>query len=248
MKTQSKRCCIYFSLLFSLLFSPFVVADVIEDLSLKHYQIGWFPNFFREKGPLTCPQTCRYWTQGQTRAEGEQTHQYTDEFKMTYVCKWTEDEAIIEEPINDPKSHWMYGNQFDNKTACFVGAPWHQVIDSDHYMCLCVRPCYQLPDLIVSKIGKPIYDASTGESVIKVAFSNVGTAASVATQGKLTDSGTSDVQAIPAMGAGAVAAVVFRLPFWVYNPDANILVVADSPNLVKECNERNNWKRFFDKG
>ncbi|MCH8840212.1 MAG: endonuclease [Planctomycetes bacterium] len=47
---------------------------------------------------------------------------------------------------------------------------------------------------------------------------------------------------------GATVTVIFRLPYWVYNPDATLEVTADYKGTVRECNEKNNTKTFKDRG
>lgn len=47
---------------------------------------------------------------------------------------------------------------------------------------------------------------------------------------------------------GATVTVVFTLPYWVYDPDASLIVTADSEGEVDECNEDDNRLRFFELG
>jgi len=42
--------------------------------------------------------------------------------------------------------------------------------------------------------------------------------------------------------------VTFTLPYWVYNPDADLEVTADYKGLLLECKEDNNVKIFKDIG
>jgi hypothetical protein len=57
-----------------------------------------------------------------------------------------------------------------------------------------------------------------------------------------------DVAPTPALAPGQTETVEFRLPYWVYNPDACLEVTADYKNEVKECSETNNLARFEDIG
>jgi hypothetical protein len=97
-----------------------VSADPIQDLSIKTYAAGWFPNYYRGQGPLTCPRACKAWVEG--IAESERATDLVDTAERAYVCKVTTDPAIVQKPINDPASHWIYGSQYDVRPVK-VGQP-----------------------------------------------------------------------------------------------------------------------------
>ncbi|WP_444936752.1 CARDB domain-containing protein [Microbulbifer sp. JMSA004] len=219
-------------------------ADPIQDLSMQNYEAGWFPNYWQGQGPLTCRRTCAIWVGGVP--ESEVATDLIDDFESTSVCKVTRDPEIIEKPVNDPSSHWLYGNQFDDKPVCYVGTPYG-VKEDDHYMCLCV--CNK-PDLIVSQIYDPIWNPGTGQSIIVVDIANIGAVAAPISQARLLDLDTlaNDVQATPAIPAGGTVSIVFTLGYWVFDPDAVLEVTADFTNLVDECNENNNTLTYAEQG
>lgn len=219
-------------------------ADPIQDLSMQNYEAGWYPNYWQGQGPLTCRRACAIWVGAVT--ESEMTKEMTDEFERTNMCKITRDPEIIEKPINDPLSHWLYGNQFDDKANCYVGTPFG-VFEDDHYMCLCV--C-EKPDLIVSKIHDPVWDNGAGQSLIAVDITNVGQSTAAASFARLIDPGTlaNDVQATPALASGATVTIIFTLNYWVFDPDAVLEVTTDYKNTVDECDETNNTLVYSKQG
>jgi hypothetical protein len=96
------------------------------------------PNFYQGRGPLNCPDTCRVWTG--TKREHEQSRVIDGQSAEASVCKITRDKNIITTPINDPTSHWIYGNQFDTWAMCHVQSLGYGQIRSEYFMCLCVQP------------------------------------------------------------------------------------------------------------
>ncbi|MFS1523812.1 hypothetical protein ACL7TT_06805 [Microbulbifer sp. 2304DJ12-6] len=119
-------------------FSMMSLADPIQDLSMNLYKAGWFPNFIQGAGPLTCPRTCEIWVGA--RAEQEKSSDMDQDSERAAVCKVTRDASIIFEGINDPSSHWIYGNQFDDEPVCYVAHRSGWVERSEYFMCLCVQP------------------------------------------------------------------------------------------------------------
>ncbi|WP_444929482.1 CARDB domain-containing protein [Microbulbifer sp. SSSA002] len=219
-------------------------ADPIQDLTMQNYEAGWYPNYWQGYGPLTCRRTCAVWVGGVP--ESEFATDLIDDFQRTSVCKVTRDPAIIEKPINDPLSHWLYGNQFDDKPVCYIGTPYG-VKEDDHYMCLCV--CNK-PDLIVSHIYDPVWDSGTGQSIIVADITNIGALAAPISQARLVDLDTlaNDVQATPAIPAGGTVSVAFTLGYWVFDPDAVLEVTTDFTDIVDECNENNNTLIYAEQG
>jgi CARDB len=112
------------------------------------------------------------------------------------------------------------------------------------------------PDLIVESIADPVFDQATKESVITVVIRNVGNAPAAANLARLIDPSTNDpngapynaVQPTPALAPGAAATLTFRLPYWVFNPDADLEVTADYKNVVPECREDNNVRTYHKAG
>ncbi|MEW5249982.1 hypothetical protein [Microbulbifer sp. 2201CG32-9] len=119
-------------------FSLGSVADPIQDLSMNAYRAGWYPNFFQGGGPLTCAQTCEAWVG--TRAERERSTNVDPDSFEAAVCKITNDDVIIIDPVNDITSHWIYGNQFDDEPRCYAAHRALWVETRSRYMCLCARP------------------------------------------------------------------------------------------------------------
>ncbi|MDG9669021.1 hypothetical protein ONV78_14855 [Hahella sp. CR1] len=231
--------CISIALLFAI---SNAFADPIQDSVSNHYKAGWYPNVYENEGPLTCPKTCRAWTGW--RAEGERTPY--DEHKATYVCKSNNIDTI---PSPTDRDMWLYGNQFGDKKACFMGTPSEKTIVSERYYCLCVSNCSG-PDLVIRTVYDPVWDSTTGESVIKIVVTNVGVSMSAATDARVYDPGTgaSDVQPVAALVPGASAGVKFRLGYWVFDPDAELHFMVDYSHKVDECDESNNTAIYKKQG
>ncbi len=112
------------------------------------------------------------------------------------------------------------------------------------------------PDLRVRAIERPSWDAAAQQSVIKAVIENVGTIDAPSTLARLIDPSTSQPTGAPyndvvdtgPIPAGGSVTVTFRLPYWVYNPDADLEVTADYKGLLEECDERNNQAEFHDLG
>ncbi|HTU63784.1 MAG TPA: CARDB domain-containing protein, partial [Polyangiales bacterium] len=154
--------------------------------------------------------------------------------------------AIVQKPIDAPKSHWIYGSQYDDLPVCYAtqkfGGPWL----SREFMCLCLDDCRKA-NLVVTAI-RPRWDGT--QSVIEADITNSGASAAGASTAKLVDyqSGAGSTAATPSIAAGATVTVTFTLPYWVYDPDATLDVSADSENKIDECNENDNRLRFFELG
>jgi hypothetical protein len=225
-------------------------ADPIQDSSLNDYKAGWYPNYYKEKGPLTCPQTCEIWIKG----VAEQENSMAADSKMTQVCK-IGDRGQINKPVRGGRC--LYGNQFDKTPACYVTDMNGKVQKSERYYCLCIAKTQsECPDLVVTEIKKPVWDNANSRSVITAVIKNIGGGAAGPSIARVIDPSTKQptgapynaIANTPALAAGASATVVFYLPYWVYNPDASLEVTADYKNNVKECNENNNTKVFNDQG
>lgn len=118
------------------------------------------------------------------------------------------------------------------------------------------RQPQRCPDLIVETIERPQWDGTNHRSIIKAVITNVGTARADATLARLVDPSTpqntgapyNDVQSVPALDPGMSYTVTFTLPYWVYNPDAELGVEADYKGTLQECDETNNTETFFQIG
>ncbi len=110
------------------------------------------------------------------------------------------------------------------------------------------------PDLVVDEIKRPIHEG--GKSIVYVNIKNIGTSSAGESHAKLSDPSTfesngtpfHDVVRIPALSAGEIHEVLFTLPYWVYNPDAELEVTVDHAGNIGECAENNNTNRFFEPG
>jgi hypothetical protein len=221
-------------------------ADPIQDLTVKSYAAGWFPNYYRGQGPLTCPRACKAWIDG--TAEGERATELVDTAEQAYVCKVTRDPAIVQKGLDEPKSHWIYGSQYDDLPVCYATRKFGGAWLSREFMCLCVENCRK-PNLVVSAIHRPTWNGT--QSVIEVDITNEGASPAGASTAQLVDyqfaAGVASVPT-PAIAAGATVTVVFTLPYWVYDPDASLIVTTDSESVIDECNENDNRLRFFELG
>lgn len=122
--------------------------------------------------------------------------------------------------------------------------------------CLVATGC---PDLIVEAIEKPEWDSQNNRSVIRATIRNIGGAPAGPTVAQLVDlsphAGAPVTKAdaptaalAPAGAPGDTATVTFFLPYWVYDPDADLEVTADYKNELSECKEDNNVKEFHGLG
>ncbi len=227
--------------------SSLSLSDPIQDMSMKGYKAGWFPNFKDGQGPMTCPETCKTWVD--TEAEHELTNNLVPDFETTYVCKSPDNKKIVFYGLNEPKSHWVYGNQFDEKPDCLMGTP-SGVEVSDHFMCLCVDYCRK-PDLVVSKINDPVWDGPGNQSVITVDITNIGSVGAPSSYARMIDPGTmaNDVVLTPPLAPGATVTLTFYISgYWVFDPNAVLEVTADYKSDVDECDESNNVRVYFKEG
>lgn len=236
----------------ALLVSVLALADPIEDLSMKKYKAGWYPNFYQGSGPMTCPKTCEKWVGAQ--AEHEASQDVDGQSERANVCKVTRDESIIKEPRNEPASHWIFGSQYDNYPVCFVNSLGYGPVETEYYMCECVVPeevtgCED-PDLVVSQIHDPVWDHANGVSIVKVDVSNIGSSPAGAFVTQLTDTGTGATSIITAGGlaAGTTITLTFYFSYWVFDPNAELEAITDVYDNVTECKEDNNKRTYFKLG
>lgn len=226
------------------------LADPIQDNSMHGYKAGWYPNYYKEKGPMTCPQTCEAWVKG----VAEQENSMAVDSKKTQVCKFG-DRKQFNEPVRGGR--YLYGNQFDNTPACYVTDMNGKVKKSERFYCLCIAKTQsECPDLVVTEIKKPVWDNANHRSVITAVIKNIGSSGAGQSSARVIDPSTTQpggapynaIASTPALAAGASTTVVFYLPYWVYNPDASLEITADYKNEVNECDENNNTKVFNDLG
>lgn len=112
------------------------------------------------------------------------------------------------------------------------------------------------PDLIVESIDKPQWDEANHRSVIRATIKNIGDATASPTTARVIDPSTSQptgapynaIAATPALNPGQTVTVTFYLPYWVFNPDADLEVTADYKKDLPECNEGNNLMVYHEIG
>lgn len=118
--------------------------------------------------------------------------------------------------------------------------------------CLVTTGC---PDLIVEAIERPEWDSQNNRSVIRATIRNIGGVPAGPTVAQVVDlsphAGALATKAdapTSALAPGDTATVTFFLPYWVYDPNADLKVTADYKNEISECNEDNNVKELHDLG
>jgi|GEM_PF-6691808 len=111
-----------------------------------------------------------------------------------------------------------------------------------------VPVCRNLPDLIVSTIVEPVWNARSHQTTIAVVVKNKGQVVAENFRVQLKDGATIRTAFVTAVGPESSHTIYFTLPYWVYNPEADFKVHADSTNRVRECSETNNVKEFFGLG
>jgi len=115
-------------------------------------------------------------------------------------------------------------------------------------------PGLRLPDLVVTAIGNPVWDAANSRSLIKAQIKNIGQATSGESIARIMDYSTLQSTGAPQnstanvgqLAPGQSKVVLFALPYDVYNPVAELEVTADYKGMVSESNENNNAKEFTD--
>lgn len=240
----------WFAIPILLLLMGGVQADPIKDNVLGGYEAGWYPNIYKGK-TMACPQTCKI------RVKGIAEHEMSNgvKSKITNVCK-VGSGKVIEKPLPMRGDKFLYGNQFDSKPVCYTTDMSGKPQKSEQFYCLCIADRCNGPDLVVTVIEKPVWDGANHRSVIKAVIKNIGNANAAASIARVIDPSTPQptgapynaIANTPALAPGATATVTFYLPYWVYNPDADLEVTADYKGMVKECNEKNNTKTFHEMG
>ena len=227
-----------------------VQADPIKDNMLDGYKAGWYPNIYKGK-TMSCPETCKI------KVKGVAEHELSNgaESKVTNVCKVGNNKIIAKpQPMRGEK--FLYGNQFDAAPVCYTTDISGKPQRSKQFYCLCITGRCTGPDLVVATIEKPVWDAINHRSVIKAVITNIGSSNAAASIARVIDHSTPQptgapynaIANTPALASGSSATVTFYLPYWVYNPDADLEVTADYKGMVKECNEKNNVKTFHELG
>ncbi|HYG63070.1 MAG TPA: hypothetical protein VEL74_10845 [Thermoanaerobaculia bacterium] len=102
-----------------------VQAEPIPDGALAPHRVGWFDN----GGTMTCAETCKAKAPGSS-AEHEPSP--IAPTKRVFVCK------VAGKPNGDLRT-WLYGNQFDDRPACYTTGLDLKGSYSKKFSCLCVR-------------------------------------------------------------------------------------------------------------
>lgn len=239
-----------FLILLACVFLPAVgIADPIKDQSMLPYKAGWYANMHKKR-LMTCPATCKLHAKAAAEFEASGSPRTT----RTFVCKVQKAVRLPKLTHKKPEKA-LYGNQFDNKVACYSANAQGKVSRSQRFHCLCVTPTGGgCPDLVVTQIFRPVWDSVNKRSVIKATIKNIGAASAGASIARVIDPSTNQpapsgapynaIANTPALASGASVTVVFYLPYWVFNPDATLEVTADYKGMVKECNEKNNMRKY----
>jgi hypothetical protein len=105
-----------------------VLADPIEDSSMDGYKAGWYLNIHDNK-LLTCPETCKASVNGLPESVSS-----SEVSKKAFLCK-----RSVKIGKEQKIKMWLYGNQFDDKNACYLLDQSGKRTASDKYYCLCVN-------------------------------------------------------------------------------------------------------------
>lgn len=97
-------------------------ADPIQDGAIAPYRAGWFAN------TGTCAETCKAKAPG-TLPEYEASP--VPHTKRAFLCR------VAGKPQGDLKT-WLYGNQFDERAACYTTGLDLKGSHAPKYFCLCV--------------------------------------------------------------------------------------------------------------
>lgn len=242
---------IFITLLSFIFFPTAGVTDPIKDNNMLPYKAGWYSNYVRKRF-LSCPATCKR----RAKAVAEYEISASARSKRTFVCKV---QRAIRTPnvARKPIPRSLYGNQFDNKVACYTANILGKVNRSKNFYCLCVGRTNGgsgCPDLIVTSIARPVWDSANNRSIIKATIRNIGTATAGPNLARVIDPSTNQpppsgapynaIANTPTLAPGASVTVTFYLPYWVFNPDAHLNVTADYKNVIKECKENNNLRTY----
>ncbi len=104
------------------------LADPIEDSSMNGYKAGWYINILDNK-LLTCPETCK------ARVNGLPESLINSEASQkAFLCK-----RSVKTGKDQKVRTWLFGNQFDDKKACYLFDQSGTRAASDKYYCLCVN-------------------------------------------------------------------------------------------------------------
>ena len=225
-------------------------ADPIKDSVLQDYRAGWYPNRHKEK-LVACQDICRLEVNGVAEHESPALLMRD----AVHVCR-VQYRSGISKPFLGER--FSYGNQVGTEPVCRASDASGKILSVKEFHCLCIadKACTG-PDLIVSRIDRPVWDAANHRSVVTAEIRNVGTADAAPSIARVIDPSTTQpssgapynaIANTPLLAAGTSVIVTFYLPYWVFNPDAELEVTADYKGMVQECNEENNVLTFRQQG
>jgi hypothetical protein len=112
----------------------------------------------------------------------------------------------------------------------------------------------KLPDLVVDSISRPVVMTTAGATRVDAWISNIGTTPAAVSTALLADSTTLSAGGVPFQTTAATPIVLpppasstrvqFIMPYYPFHPGARLDVEADYKNVVAECREDNNTRRY----
>jgi len=105
---------------------PAAIADPIDDANVGLFKAAWISNASRGE-PLTCAETCK---QKMSPSLPEYEGAPGGVIKRAFVCK------VAGRPEGNVRT-WLFGNQFDQRAACYTTDTSQKGTYSQNYYCLC---------------------------------------------------------------------------------------------------------------
>jgi hypothetical protein len=103
-----------------------LIADPIDDTNVSLFKAAWISNASRGE-PLSCAETCKEKMPPSLR---EYEGAPGSVIKRAFVCK------VAGRPEGDVRT-WLFGNQFDERPACYTTDTSQKGTYSQNYYCLC---------------------------------------------------------------------------------------------------------------
>lgn len=107
--------------------APAAMADPIDDTNVGLFKAAWISNASRGD-PLTCAETCK---QKMSPSLPEYEAAPGNVIKRAFVCK------VAGRPEGNIRT-WLFGNQFDERAACYTTDTSQKGTYNQNYYCLCV--------------------------------------------------------------------------------------------------------------
>jgi hypothetical protein len=106
--------------------APNLMADPIDDTNVGLFKAAWISNASRGE-PLTCAQACK---EKLPPSLPEYEGAPGDVIKRAFVCK-------VAGRAEGNVRTWLFGNQFDERPACYTTDTSQKGTYSQNYHCLC---------------------------------------------------------------------------------------------------------------